>query len=215
MQIAVWKFGCHSAHSAIESHGELCIPKGILGDNVKNEAAARSCFAFLVAIALAVGSLSCGVCGRPFIGSISPSSAIAGGNQFVLSVNGSDFRRDSLMIWNGSFLVTGFVNTHQLVVPISAADIAQPGSVLVFVLNPADGSTTSVSGAIGNVFVTGCAARDSNAVTFTITRDPTPERGQCSASLLVTKIWKLLSHICDRNFWRATNLWNRLRQVAN
>ena len=28
MQIAVWKFGCHSAHSAIESHGELCIPKG-------------------------------------------------------------------------------------------------------------------------------------------------------------------------------------------
>jgi hypothetical protein len=168
MKIAVWKFGCHSPHSAIESHGELCIPKGILGDNVKNEAAARSCFAFLVAIALAVGSLSCGGCSRPFISSISPSSAIAGGNQFVLSVNGSDFHRDSLVIWNGAFLVTGFVNSHQLAVAISAADIGQPGSVLVFVFNPANGSTTFVSGAIGNTFVTGCAARDSNAATFTI-----------------------------------------------
>src|SRR6266851_4413622 len=131
MQIAVWKFGCHSPDSAIESHGNFCVPKGILGEKI----AASLSFWRLLTIGLALGSVSCGVCSRPSISSISPSSAIAGGNQFVLNVNGSDFRRNSLVIWNGSFLVTGFVNSHQLAVAISAADIAQPGSVLVFVFN--------------------------------------------------------------------------------
>jgi hypothetical protein len=50
---------------------------------------------------------SCGVCTpRHFINSISPGNTSAGGNQFVLTVNGSDFRRDSLVSWNGSFRVT-------------------------------------------------------------------------------------------------------------
>jgi len=124
---------------------------------------------FLLTMALALIGIACGVCApRPFIGSISPISAIAGGSQFLLTLNGSDFRRDSLVAWNGSFRVTSFLNSHQVVAAITAQDIAQPGSVLVFVFNPPDGNTTSVSGAIGNVFVTGCAARDSNAVAFTI-----------------------------------------------
>src|SRR6266446_6308790 len=48
-----------------------------------------------------------------------------------------------------------------------------------------------------------------------LARDRTPERGHCSGSLRVSEIWKLLSQICGRNCWRATNLWNRVRQVAN
>jgi hypothetical protein len=71
-----------------------------------------------------------------------------------------------------AFLVTGFVSSHQLVVTIPAADIAQPGMVLVFVFNPANGNTTSFSGAIGNTSVSGCAAKDSNAVVFTINPIP-------------------------------------------
>ncbi len=60
--------------------------------------------------------------------------------------------------------------THRLAATyaITTADIATPGSVLVLVFNPPSGNTTSVSGAIGNTFVMGCIAKDSNAVAFTI-----------------------------------------------
>ena len=45
---------------------------------------------------------------------IAPNSTTAGGNQFLLTVNGGNFRRDSLVSWNGSFRVTSFLSNHQL-----------------------------------------------------------------------------------------------------
>jgi IPT/TIG domain len=112
---------------------------------------------------------SCGVCSPPpFVSSISPNNTTAGGNQFVLTVNGSDFRHDSSVSWNGSLRVTTFVSSHQLKAAVTAADIAQPGMVLVFVFNPPETSTTSVSGAIGMGTITRCSGKDSNTVSFTI-----------------------------------------------
>jgi hypothetical protein len=103
------------------------------------------------AIVLAIVCLSCGLCApQPFLSSVSPNNAAAGGNQFVLTVNGSNFRPDSLVSWNGSFRLTTFVGSHQLVVAVSAADIVAPGQVLVLVFKPQERGTTSVSGAIGN-----------------------------------------------------------------
>jgi len=135
----------------------------------QSTAVARLSFMCLLAIALALGGLSCGTCNpRPFISSIAPNTATAGGNQFLLTVNGSNFRRDSVVSWNGSFRVTSFLSNHQLEAAITTADIAAPGSVLVLVFNPPSGNTTSVSGAIGNTFVMGCIGKDSNAVAFTI-----------------------------------------------
>ena len=135
----------------------------------QNAAVARLSFGCVLTIALALGGLSCGTCNpRPFISSIAPNSTVAGGNQFLLSVNGGNFRRDSVVSWNGSFRVTSFLSSHQLAAAITAADIATPGSVLVSVFNPPSGNTTSVSGAIGNTFVMGCIGKDSNAVAFTI-----------------------------------------------
>ncbi len=132
-------------------------------------AIARSFRLYLLTISLAFGCLSCGVCApRPFITSISPNSAIAGGNQFVLTVNGNDFRCDSLVSWNGFFGVTTFVSSHQLGAAITAADIAQPGMVLVFVFNPPETNTPSFSGAIGMGTITRCSGKDSNAVSFTV-----------------------------------------------
>jgi hypothetical protein len=128
----------------------------------------RSHLLCLQVILLAIGFLSCGVCTKPFINSISPNVAAAGGNQFLLTVNGSDFRRDSSVSWNGSLRVTTFVSVHQLVVAISAADISAPGAVLVFVFNPPGSNATSVSGAIGNSNVVVCSAKNSNVVPFTI-----------------------------------------------
>jgi len=70
--------------------------------------------------------------------------------------------------WNGSLRVTTFVSVHQLVVAISAADVAAPGTVLVFVFNPPGNNAISVSGAIGKSNVTVCSGKNSNAVSFTI-----------------------------------------------
>jgi hypothetical protein len=82
----------------------------------------------LLTITLALGCLSCGVCvPRPSISGISPKSATAGGNSFLLTVDGSDFRRDSAVSWNGSFRVTSFVSSDRLVAAITTADIANPG----------------------------------------------------------------------------------------
>jgi len=135
----------------------------------QSTAVARLSFGYLLTIALALGGLSCGTCNpRPFIISIAPNSTTAGGNQFLLTVNGGNFRRDCLVSWNGSFRVTSFLSNHQVETPITTADIATPGSVLVVVFNPPSGNTTSVSGAIGNTFVMGCIGKDSNAVAFTI-----------------------------------------------
>ena len=135
----------------------------------QNAAVARLSFGCLLTIALALGGLSCGTCNpRPFISSIAPNATAAGGNQFLLTVNGSNFRRDSLVSWNGSFRVTSFLSSHQLEATVTVTDIAAPGSVLVLVFNPPSGNTTSVSGAIGNTLVMGCTGKDSNAVAFTI-----------------------------------------------
>ena len=129
----------------------------------------RSSHLSLLTISLALVCSSCGVCPPPpFISSISPNNTTAGGNQFVLTVNGSDFRHDSSVSWNGSLLVTTFVSSHRLEAAVTAADIAQPGMVLVFVSNPPGTSTTSVSGAIGMGTITSCSAKDSNTVSFTI-----------------------------------------------
>ena len=135
----------------------------------QNAAVARLAFGCLLTIALALGGLSCGTCNpRPFISSIAPNGTVAGGNQFLLTINGGNFRRDSLVSWNGSFRVTSFLSNHQLAAAITATDIATLGSALVLVFNPPGGNTTSVSGAIGNTFVMGCTSKDSNAVAFTI-----------------------------------------------
>ena len=129
----------------------------------------RSSRLCLLTISLALVCSSCGVGPPPpVISSISPNNTAAGGNQFVLTVSGSDFRHDSSVSWNGSLRATTFVSSHQLRAAITAADIAKPGTVLVSVFNPPGTSTTSVSGAIGMGTITTCSGKDSNALSFTI-----------------------------------------------
>lgn len=122
----------------------------------------------LLAITLAM-VVSCGTCPpASSITSISPSSATAGGSQFLLTVNGNDFRRDSVVSWNGSFRATTFISSHQLVATITAIDLEQPGTALVLVFNPSEGGTTFVSGGVGLISTTACSGKDSNAISFTI-----------------------------------------------
>ena len=51
---------------------------------------------------------------------------------------------------------------------VTAADIAQPGTVLVFVFNPPEGGGTTFSGAIGPTSTTLCGSKNSNGVSFTV-----------------------------------------------
>jgi hypothetical protein len=145
--------------------------------------------ALISVLAITVATaLSCGSCPpAPSITSISPSNATAGANQFLLTVNGNDFRRDSVVSWNGSFRVPSFVSSRQLVAAITAADIAQPGTVLVFVFNPPGGGTTFVSGGLGVMSATACIGKNSNAVSFTINPASVPITDAKAVSSVVEK----------------------------
>ena len=86
----------------------------------------------------------------PSLTSLSPSSAMAGGAGFTLTVTGSNFINGSVVYWNGANRTTTYVSATQLTAAITVADIATAGTALVTVYNPAPGGGTS------------------NAITFTI-----------------------------------------------
>ncbi|MHB8423702.1 MAG: hypothetical protein ACYDB9_00895 [Gammaproteobacteria bacterium] len=73
---------------------------------------------------------------------LDPSSAIAGGSAFVLTVNGSGFTSSSQMQWNGAALPTTLISGNQLQAQIPTADIAYIGTAQVTV---ADGGTISAA----------------------------------------------------------------------
>lgn len=94
----------------------------------------------LLLAALAVGcgygsnyNPNMGPSGSMSIQQLSPSSANAGGPGFVLTVNGSGFGTSAVVYWNGSQRNSTYVTGNQLTATISASDIAQSGTVQVYV----------------------------------------------------------------------------------
>ncbi len=71
----------------------------------------------------------------PTITNLNPSSAVASGPGFTLTVNGSSFVSGSVVRWNGSARPTTYVSSTQLTAAISAADIAAAGSASVTVVS--------------------------------------------------------------------------------
>jgi len=93
----------------------------------------------------------------PTTSGLSPASVPAGGPDFTLTVNGSNFISGASRVrWNSVDRMTTFVSSSQLRALIPASDIANPGTAQVAVFNPAPGGGTS------------------NAQTFTITAAPNP-----------------------------------------
>jgi hypothetical protein len=82
--------------------------------------------------------------------SLSPSSAVAGGASFTLTVNGSSFVSGAHVLWNGANLVTTFVSAAKVTATVPVTDIAAGGTASVSVSNPSPGGGAS------------------NALTFTI-----------------------------------------------
>src|SRR5207249_3013407 len=81
----------------------------------------------------------------PTISSLSPPSALAGGQGFNLTVNGSNFVSGSVVRWNGANRTTTFVSASQIAASIPASDISSAGAATVTVFNPSPGGGTSNS----------------------------------------------------------------------
>lgn len=74
--------------------------------------------------------------GAPLVTGFSPPDAKAGGKDFTLTVNGSNFASNDAVTWNGSVRTTTFVNSTQVTAAITATDIANAGSASVAVYTP-------------------------------------------------------------------------------
>jgi hypothetical protein len=72
-----------------------------------------------------------------------PMTVKPGNSQFTLTINGTGFASTAVVMWNGSTRITSFISSTQLQALINAADVANPGTALVNVVNPAPGGGTS------------------------------------------------------------------------
>ena len=76
---------------------------------------------------------------------LSPTTATAGGAGFTLTVNGTNFATNSLVLWNGAARATTYVNSTQLTAAIGASDIAKEATNLITVVSFSPNPGTSVA----------------------------------------------------------------------
>jgi hypothetical protein len=72
-----------------------------------------------------------------------PVTVKPGSSQFTLTVNGTGFAAAAVVTWNGATRATSFISSSQVQAQISAADVANPGTASVNVVNPAPGGGMS------------------------------------------------------------------------
>lgn len=79
------------------------------------------------------------------LAALSPASVTAAGPPFTLTVTGTRFTSQSVLMWNGTQVPTTFFSSTQLTAQISASEIATAGTVPVFVSDPQAGNSNTVS----------------------------------------------------------------------
>ena len=126
----------------------------------------KSLFPLLVAIMFLAG---CGAL-NPFCGSARPKPGLTSLDPnpvtlaqvqqgLPLTVNGSNFYSNSIVLWNGEALLTTVMSSTQLQVTITTTQISSPGSAQIVVHTPAN-----LAGDLG------CdSGGNSPALTFTVT----------------------------------------------
>ena len=80
----------------------------------------------------------------PVINALQPGGMEAGGNNFTLNVNGSNFVTSSTVHWNGLTRPTIFVSSGQLSAAVPFTDILSPGPASITVSNP-EGSSNAAA----------------------------------------------------------------------
>jgi IPT/TIG domain len=81
----------------------------------------------------------------PTIATLSPSSAVVGSANTLVTISGSGFISSSAVQWNGTALDTTFSSATSLAVTIPASDLASATVVGLTVVNPAPGGGTSAA----------------------------------------------------------------------
>ena len=77
----------------------------------------------------------------PMITSMSPTSAVVGGDSFVLTLKGHNFVTGSVVRWNQTSLPTTFVSTSELQALVSRANLTTAGNIAVTVSSPGSGTS--------------------------------------------------------------------------
>ncbi|HEY3331062.1 MAG TPA: PQQ-binding-like beta-propeller repeat protein [Capsulimonadaceae bacterium] len=89
--------------------------------------------------------------GVPSISALNPVSVTVGTAAFTLTVTGTNFAANSVVLWKGQPLTTTFVSATTLTASVPATSIATVGSAAITVVTPAPGGGTSNSVAFGIV----------------------------------------------------------------
>ncbi len=76
----------------------------------------------------------------PILSVINPSSAVAGGSGFTLTVYGSNFVNSSVVNFNGVARQTTYLSATELSIAILSSDIINTGTVAITVTNPLSGA---------------------------------------------------------------------------
>ena len=71
--------------------------------------------------------------GAPNITQLTPASALAGGGDFVLTVNGTGFGADAVVYWGGMIRPSTYVDSSHVRASITTADLMNAGTVVVYV----------------------------------------------------------------------------------
>jgi hypothetical protein len=100
-------------------------------------------FAFVLPLSLAFVPVPAEAAAKPTITSLSPSSAIAGGTGFTLTVNGKDFVADAKAKWGTTALTTTYKSATLLTAAVPASLIAKAGTASVTVTT--SGGTSAVA----------------------------------------------------------------------
>jgi hypothetical protein len=82
---------------------------------------------------------------KPVATSLNPSSTVAAGPDFTLTVTGSGFVSGSTIEWNGTPRITTYVSATQLTAIIYASDVATAGTAQVTVISPGAGGGVSAA----------------------------------------------------------------------
>jgi len=90
----------------------------------------------------------------PILTGINPSSALAEGAGFTLTITGLNFRNGASILWNNSPLSTAFVNSSQLTATVASYLISSTGTASVSVVNPDGGTTANATFTINGAILT-------------------------------------------------------------
>ncbi len=127
-----------------------------------------------------------------FLSSLSPSNAVAGGPDFMLTLTGAGFVTGTIVQWNGKTLSTTYISAGSVTANVPAALIAKSGTATVITVNPHSGSQQNGL---------------SNALSLTIFPPPNPQPtiSALSPSCAVTGSGSFTLTITGTNFIPASD----------